>query len=181
MPVNRLVLLYGIIAGLIVGIPVDWLALSRTPAWVSGNMMLVTYLVMIIGLTAVFLGIKHYRDKALGGVIRFVPALLVGLGISAVASLIYALCWEVSLALSGLDFAGSYAKQMIEAARAKGASPAELQKVIADAEAFAKSYANPFYRISVTFLEIFPVGVLISLISAGLLRNPRLLPARAPT
>jgi uncharacterized protein DUF4199 len=181
MRMTRILALYGIVAGLIVGIPVDWLVLSRTPQWVSGNMMLVTYLAMIVGLTAVFLGIKHYRDQALGGVIRFVPALLVGLGISAVASLIYALCWETSLALNGLDFAGLYAKQMIEAARAKGASPAELQKVIADAEAFAKSYSNPLYRIPVTFMEMFPVGVLISLVSAGLLRNPRLLPARAPT
>lgn len=181
MPITRILVLYGIVAGLIVGIPVDWLALSRTPDWVSDNMMLLTYLAMIVGLTAVFLGVKHYRDKTLGGVIRFVPALLLGLGISAVASLIYALCWETSLALTGSDFAGAYAKQMIEAARAKGLSPAELQKAIAEAEAFAKSYSNPLHRIPVTFLEMFPVGVLISLISAGLLRNPRVLPARAPT
>jgi len=181
MPVTRILVLYGIVAGLIAGIPVDWLVLGRTPRWASGNMMLYTYLAMIVALTAVFLGIKHYRDKALGGVIRFVPALLVGLGISAVASLIYALCWETSLALSGVDFAGSYAKQMVAAAQAQGASPAELQKAIAEADAFAKSYANPLYRIPVTFLEMFPVGVLISLISAGLLRNPRVLPARVPT
>jgi hypothetical protein len=181
MSITRILALYGIIGGLIVAIPVDWLVLSRTPEWVSGNMMLFTYLAMIVALTAVFLGIKHYRDKTLGGVIGFVPALLVGLGISAVASLIYALCWEASLALTGFDFAGSYAKQMVEAARARGVSPAELQRVMADADAFAKSYGSWLYRIPVTFLEMFPVGVLISLISAGLLRNPRVLPARAPT
>ena len=126
-----------------------------------------------------FLGIKHYRDKALGGVIRFVPALLVGLGISAVACIIYAIAWEVSLAISGFDFGSFYAKQMIEGAQAKGVSAEELQKVTASAEAFAKSYANPLYRFPMTFIEMFPVGVLISLISAGLLRNPRVLPARA--
>ena len=52
--------------------------------------------------------------------------------------------------------------------------------MIADAAAFQKSYANPLHRFPQTFLEMFPVGVLISLISAGLLRNSRLLPARAP-
>jgi len=30
-----------------------------------------------------------------------------------------------------------------------------------------------------TFIEIFPVGLLVALISAALLRNPKMLPARA--
>jgi hypothetical protein len=68
---------------------------------------------------------------------------------------------------------------VIEAARAKGASPEELQKVIADTQQFVKNYANPLYRLPITFIEMFPVGVVISLISAGLLRNSRFLPARA--
>jgi hypothetical protein len=137
------------------------------------------YLTMLVALTAVFLGVKHYRDKVLGGAIKFIPAMLLGLGISAVASILYATAWEISLALTGFDFGASYGNQMIAAARAKGASAAELQKVITEAAAFKKNYANPFYRFPVTFLEMFPVGVLISLISAGLLRNSRLLPARA--
>jgi hypothetical protein len=33
--------------------------------------------------------------------------------------------------------------------------------------------------MGMTFIEIFPVGVLIALISAALLRNPRMLPARS--
>jgi hypothetical protein len=45
---------------------------------------------------------------------------------------------------------------------------------------FRQQYANPFFRLSITFIEIFPVGVLISLISAVLLRNPRFMAARAP-
>lgn len=180
MRLTRLVVLYGLIAGLIVGIPMDWSVIGHADA-MGDYALLYGYLTMLVGLTAVFLGVKRYRDKELGGVIRFVPALLVGLGISAVASVIYAIAWEVALAFSGFDFAASYSKGMIEAARAKGASPAELQKVIAEAAVFAKSYANPLYRFPMTFLEMFPVGVLISLISAGLLRNPRVLPARAPT
>jgi hypothetical protein len=170
----RLLARYGTIAGLIVIIPMAWMILV-----LDKGSMLYGYLTMIVGLTAVFLGVKHYRDKALGGVIRFGPALLVGLGISAVASLVYMIGWEVSLALSDSNFAETYAKSMVEAARAKGASPAELQKAIADADAFAKSYANPLFRMPMTFVEMFPVGVLVSLISAALLRNSRFLPARA--
>ena len=38
-------------------------------------------------------------------------------------------------------------------------------------------YADPLFRLPITFLEIFPVGLLISLISAAILRNPGVLPA----
>ena len=58
---------------------------------------------MLLAFTMVFVGIKHYRDKALGGVIRFLPALGVGLGISAVASLFWVVGWELTLA-TGFDF-----------------------------------------------------------------------------
>ena len=124
-----------------------------------------------------FLGVKHYRDKVLGGVIRFVPALLVGLGISAVASLVYVVGWEISLALSGFDLGAETSRLLLEAARARGASEAELQKVAADAAAFAEMYANPLYRVPITFVEMFPIGALIAVISAALLRNSRFLPA----
>lgn len=175
----RLIALYGTVTGLIVAIPMVWLMMTLTPQTTPDGGVVYGYLTMIVALTAVFLGIKHYRDKVLGGVIKFGPALLVGLGISAVASIIYVIGWEISLALSNFDFAASYSNSMVEAARAKGASQAELQKVIADAESFAKMYKNPLYRVPITFIEMFPVGALISLISAALLRNSRLLPVRA--
>jgi len=175
----RLILIYGSIAGLIVAIPMVWGMLALTPSTAPENGWLIGYLTMIVALTAVFLGVKHYRDKVLGGAIRFVPALLVGLGISAVASVFYVVGWELSLALSGFDFATSYSKSMVEAARAKGTSPEELQKAMADAAAFVRMYRNPVYRAAITFIEMFPVGVLISLLSAALLRNDRFLPARA--
>jgi hypothetical protein len=174
-----LIALYGTLAGLIVAVPMVWSMMVLTPDSAPDYGVFWGYLTMIVALTAVFLGIKHYRDKVLGGAIKFGPALLVGLGISAVASIFYVIGWEISLAASGFDFANSYSKSLVEAARARGASPAELQKVMSDAASFVQSYRNPLYRMAVTFLEMFPVGVLISLISAGLLRNSRLLPARA--
>ena len=60
----------------------------------------------------------------------------------------------------------------------KGIDPAALAKLTADMEAFKTQYANPLFRLPMTFIEIFPVGVLVSLVSALVLRNPRALPAR---
>jgi hypothetical protein len=172
----RLIVFYGVIAGLIVGIPMVTM-MMLSPKAMPG--VFIGYLTMIVALTAVFIGVKHYRDKVLGGAIRFLPALLVGLGISAVASLIYAIAWEISLAFSGFDIAEWYAKWVVDEARAKGTTGAELQKVMADAQGFVESYKNPLYRVPMTFIEMFPVGVLISLISAAVLRNSRVLPARS--
>jgi len=175
-----LILRYGFVAGLIVGTPMVWRMLAAEPGAteepVSG--MLLGYLTMIVALTAVFLGVKAYRDKVLGGAIRFLPALGIGLGISAVASIMYVIAWEISMAYSSFDFIAFYKAFMVNSAKAKGASGAELNQAIADAESFATMYKNPLYRMPMTFIEMFPVGVLISLITAAILRNSRVLPAQ---
>jgi hypothetical protein len=177
---KRIVVVYGFVAGLVVAVPMVWLMSVLTTETAPENGAFYGYLTMIVALTGVFLGVKRFRDKTLGGVVRFLPAFGVGLGISAVASLIYALAWELSLAVSGFDFAAVYSQTMLEAARAGGASEEELRQVAASAAAFARLYANPFYRIPITFVEMFPIGAVIALVSAGLLRNDRFLPARKP-
>jgi hypothetical protein len=166
-----LILRYGIIAGLIVTIPMDW-SMLRLKAGDPEPGLLVGYLTMLVGLTAVFLGIKHYRDKVLAGVISFKNAFVLGLGISAVAGLIYAIGWEISLNFMSFDFTDAYAQAMVEHARARGDTGAALDKAVADAQSFTAMYRNPLIRFPMTFLEMFPVGILVSLVSAALLRNP---------
>jgi Protein of unknown function (DUF4199) len=103
----------------------------------------------------------------------------VGLGISTVACVLYVIGWEISMAYSSFDFIAFYKAAMIESAKTR-ATPAEVQQGIADAESFATMYVKPWYRLPMTFIEMFPVGVLVSLISAAVLRNSRVLPARNP-
>ena len=82
------------------------------------------------------------------------------------------------MAATQADFAGEYAKMLIAEQKAKGVKGPELASFVAGMERFKAEYANPLYRLPMTFTEIFPVGVLTSLISAALLRNARFLPAR---
>jgi hypothetical protein len=77
-----LILRYGIIGGLIVAIPMLWQWLPLKEGDHPPGGLLLGYSVMLVALTTVFLGVKQYRDRKLGGVIRFLPALGVGLGIS---------------------------------------------------------------------------------------------------
>ena len=174
-----MILRYGIIGGLIVAIPMLWQWLPLKDGDHPPGGLLLGYATMIVALTTVFLGVKQYRDQKLGGVIRFLPALGVGLGISTVACVFYVIGWEIVTAFSGFDFTKWYSSSMVEAAKARNATPAELQQAIAEAESFAQMYAKPWFRMPITFVEMFPVGVLISLISAALLRNSRFLPARS--
>ena len=88
--------------------------------------------------------------------IRFGTGVLLGLGITLVASVIYVAAWEVYLAMTDYAFIDDYAQSMLSSEEA------------ADA---ARRYANPAFRLPVTFLEIFPVGLLITLASAGLLKR----------
>jgi hypothetical protein len=179
-PMLQRILTNGVLAGLIVGVPMILMTLTLGESAPTGAVgMAIGYTTMLVALSVIFLALKRQRDVVNGGVIKFLPAFLMGLGISAVAGVLYVLAWEVSLAISGMDFGALYAEHLIEAAKARGASEAEIAAEIAKAEEFAKMYANPLYRIPITFTEILPVGILVSLISALLLRNSRFMPARA--
>ena len=172
----------GIAAGLITGgvLFIGTLTAGDNMAEGGHGGALLGYASMLLALSLIFFAIKRQRDITQGGVIKFLPAFGMGLAISAVAALIYAIGWEISLATTGLDFGGAYTQAAIESAREKGMSGEELAAYEAKMQGFADMYANPLYRIPITMLELFPVGVIVSLISALLLRNSRFL-ANRPT
>jgi hypothetical protein len=173
----KFALIYGAIAGAIAVslisamIGMDLTAHDETAMWVS-------YLIMLVALSLIFVGVKRYRDVECGGVIRFGRAFLLGLGMAAVAGLIYAIGWEIFQAVSGYDFMAEYSASILERMRAEGATPAAIAGKAAEMRDFAESYRNPLFRVPMIFVEIFPVGLLVALVSAALLRNPKLLPAR---
>lgn len=173
----RIILIYGAIGGLIVGAPMVVSMLTLSEDAVPENAALYGYLSMLLAFTMVFVGVKRYRDTVLGGVIRFLPALGVGLGISAVASLFWVVGWEITLA-SGFDFGAAYTSSLVAAAETRGAPAAEIERIRSETAEFLVMYSNPLFRLPITFVEMFPIGVLISLVSAALLRNSRFLPAR---
>ena len=96
-----------------------------------------------------------------------------------VAAVVYVAVWELYLALTNYSFMDKYAAQALDAKRAAGVTGAAYDKAVAEMDAMRRFYANPLFRVPMTLVEIFPVGLLISLISAALLRNPRFLPARS--
>ena len=110
---KKTILTYGLIAGIvIIGnciIAAYSAAQQETPRFSE----LAGYLVMIVALSLIFVGVKRYRDRQLGGVIRFGTAFLLGLGITAVASVIYVAAWEVNLSLTDYAFANDYTRSLL--------------------------------------------------------------------
>ncbi|HEX8303229.1 DUF4199 domain-containing protein [Sphingomonas sp.] len=164
------ILIPGLIAGGFAGIWGCLMCIGGIEVSMSLGMT-IGYLTMLIGLTAVFLAIKRRRDVDQGGVIRFWPAFGLGLAISLVAGIVYALMFEATLAMFGFD---AFVERMLVMSKEGGATPKEIAEM---REFFSGSYANPLVRILISIAEMLPVGVLVSLISAALLRNPRFMPA----
>ena len=137
------ILSYGVVAGLMVGVPLSCITVSM-----SGHMMLrygmvIGYLIMLIALSTVFVAIKRHRDADLGGIIKFWPAFGLGLGISFIAGVIYVLAWEAAVAITHVDFASNYARAMIAQQQAQGVSGEALAKLTAQIGAIQNSIREP--------------------------------------
>jgi hypothetical protein len=177
MTMNRIIAVYGCIAGVILVIGFEGSIATGLMGHGTGSLIF-GYLTMLVGLSMVFVGVKKYRDEALGGVIRFGTALALGYGIAAVASLFYVLGWEAYLFFTDYSFMPDFAASMVEAQRTAGASAAEIAATEAEMAGYVEMYANPLTRMAMTLVEIAPVAVVVPLVCAALLRNPRFLPAQ---
>jgi ABC-type uncharacterized transport system permease subunit len=167
---KRTILVFGLISGVLVG--AFLIALS---AWASKKHgyadLLLGYASMILALSLVYVGVQNFRDKYNGGSISFGKALRIGLGITLVASTIYVLVWLVEFYCFLPDFMEKYAATMVQQAKASGLSADALQKRLADIERMRVGYRNPITVILYSYLEILPVGIVISLLTALLVKR----------
>jgi hypothetical protein len=173
---KKIVLVYGLIAGLIVAV---MMVISTAMYKASGsfdNGMVYGYTSMILAFSLIFVGIRNYREKYNGGHISFGKAFKIGLLITLIASSIYVLVWLVEYYCFFPDFGEKYAAHMLEKLKAGGASQAEIAKQTKEMASFSAMYKNPFFNAMITYTEIIPVGLIVTLIS-GLILKRRSKPA----
>lgn len=162
---TKLILTFGVPAGLVIILAmIAGIELGFSQEWLG-------YLIMFIVFSTIYVATKRHRDQTLGGVISFTSAFLIGLGISAVAGVVYVAIWEIYSASSNYEFIDNYTTSMIESVRASDKSPEEIARSIAEIQTMGERYRNPLFRLPMTFLEVFPPGVLVSLGSSLALRN----------
>ncbi|NCU03670.1 MAG: DUF4199 domain-containing protein [Chitinophagaceae bacterium] len=167
------VLVFGLISGLIVStlMAFSMIYMYNNPNADHGaGSMVVGYLSMLLAFSLIYVAVKNYRDKQNGGVISFGKAFKIGLLIALIGSTMYVIMWAFLYNFYMPDFMERYCAQMIENAKATS-TPEEVQKTIAQMNEYKEVYKSPFGFVLYTYFEILPVGILVSLITALILKR----------
>ena len=137
------------------------------------------YTILVLSFLMVFVGIRSYRDKVNGGSITFKRALAVGLLITVISCVCYVATWEILYFQTPYfrGFMDKYAAYTVDRAKGSGASADEVEAQVQQMKHFKELYENPLYNIAFTFMEPFPVGLVVTLISAAVLRKKERGPA----
>jgi Na+/glutamate symporter len=134
--------------------------------------MVFGYASMILAFSLIFVAVKNYRDNYNSGIITFWKALKIGLLITLIASTVYVIVWMVDYSYFLPNFGEKYQAQVLAELKASGASAAVIQKQATEMAATMEKYrTSPAFRAIFTYLEIVPVGIVISLIAALILKN----------
>jgi hypothetical protein len=141
----------------------------------------VGYTSIVLSFLMVFFGIRTYRDKIGNGRITFLKAIAVGLSITLISCIVYVVTWEVIYYNFIPDFWDAYGAHLVEKLTASGASPAAIQARLQQVKKYKELYRNPFFNAVLTFIDPFPIGLVITLFSALVLRRkPRAQPEQSP-
>lgn len=168
---NKIIIVCGLMAGLIVS---TFMITSINSSYGSGmhsGSIWLGYASMLLSFSLIFVGVKNFRDKYNHGNITFGKAFMIGLYITLIASTIYVISWTIDYFFFVPDFMVMYTTQAIKEIKESGASAAEIQKKIAEINESAKLYDTPIGVILLTYMEILPVGLLVSLICALILKR----------
>ena len=133
--------------------------------------LLFGYTAMVISFLLVYFGIRSYRDDVGGGEISFGKAFAIGISITLISCLFYVIAWEILYFNFLPGFMDNMATQAVAQLKAAGASAAAIQAKAEEMKKFKAMYDNPLINGAMTFMEPFPVGLLITLVSAGMLKK----------
>ncbi len=178
---KKVVITFGLLGGLIIS-SIVWITSILVESGSIGfdRLDVVGYASMLVALSMVFFGIKSYRDNHSNGKITFWKGVQVGLLISVIAGVLY---WggamSYGLTHPGFDerFMQKFEDLKVGQLQQQGAPQEQIDKARAEVEMMRGLFKNPVLFFLVCMMEILPVGIIVTLISAGLLRRRELLPA----
>lgn len=169
---KRVVITCGLIAGGIVTIMmVIGTSLCAKNPQASQTSMIIGFASMLLAFSLIFVGVKMFRDKYNEGAVTFVQAFLIGLYISLIASTMYVATWAVEYNYVFPDFMEQYAANAIGHAKTSGMSPAKIEATVKEMKRYREMYKNPLLFTLITYWEILPLGIIVSLICALVLKR----------
>lgn len=169
---KKTVLTYGLISGGISALLMFGTAYftRKDPAFFE-NGEIYGYAGILLSMLFVFLGVRAYRDQLAGGMISFGKAFQVGLYICLISCGIYVVAWTIIYHTMMPDFMDKYVEYSLQKLQDSGASAEEIEKQTAQMDYYKELYKNPLVAAGITFLEPLPVGLVVALASAGILRR----------
>ena len=167
---KKTIITFGLISG---AISVLMMAITLPFAHKIGfnSSLLLGYTTIVLSFLLVYFGVRSYRDNVNSGQITFGKAFAVGICITLISCLCYVAAWEVIYFNFMPHFMDEYGAHALERAKAAGASDAALLKQAEELKKSKEMYNNVFYNAAMTFIEPFPVGLVITLLSAVILRR----------
>jgi len=168
---KKTILTYGLISGAIAALLMVGTATYFHKTGDTNYGEYIGYTGILLSMLFVFLGMRAYRENVLGGSISFGKAFQVGLLITVISCLCYVIAWMFVYHFIMPDFLDKYIAHALEQMQQSGASAEQISAQTAQMESYRKMYQNPIMRFGMTFLEPFPVGLLVTLISAIVLRR----------
>jgi hypothetical protein len=129
------------------------------------------YTLIVASFLPIYFGIRSYRENVSGGTLTFGRAFVVGLLIALISSACYVATWEFVYFKLSPGFADKYTAYAVEKKKAAGASQQAIDDTIRDMRQLKEMLDKPLVNAAMTFLEPLPIGVVIALISAGVLRK----------
>jgi len=176
--VKKTILTFGLISGALISL---MMGLTVPFQDKIGHSYVIGYATIVLSLLLSFFGIRSYRDNAGKGQITFAKAFAVGISITTISCICYVVTWEIIYFNFMPDFMDKYAAHVLQKMQASGATAAAIQTKTEELKKFKELYANPFFNAAMTFIEPFPVGLVITLISAAVLKKkPQSQPAQSP-
>jgi hypothetical protein len=167
---KKTVLTFGLISGLIMSVLMGCSLLVADKIGSSHSLVL-GYTIMVASFLLIYFGIRSYRDNTLAGQISFGRAFACGILITLISSVCYVVMWEVLYFNFMPHFMDGYFAAQIHKVQTAGLDPATTAAQVAAIRHSQQLYQNPLVNIGYTFMEPLPVGLLITLISAALLRR----------
>ena len=170
---RKIVLTFGVIAGVILSVLMTLTFVVFKDEVNFDNGAVIGYTGMVLAFLMIFVGVKSYRDNVAGGRVSFGRAFGVGIMITIVASAFYVATWEVIYFNFAQDHMDKYAAYAIDKAKKSGASAEKIATMTKEMAQFQETYKNPVVNIAYTTLEPLPVGILFTLIAAGVMSRKR--------
>jgi hypothetical protein len=167
---KKTVLTFGLISGFIISFLMGC-SLLLADRIGSSHSLAIGYITMVAAFLLIYFGIRSYRDNNLAGQISFGRAFACGILIALISTVCYVVMWEILYFNFMPHFMDSYFAAQIQKLQSAGLDPATTAARVAAIQHSQQLYQNPLVNMAYTFMEPLPVGLIITLISAALLRR----------